>query len=145
MDQPTASTPPPAPAARPNLAYLLIVGVAIGVVSLFTALAWPFAILTGFVIGRSDVDRRAGRSSTGLLRVLAVTGGVLAMLIFGAILGGLIAFLVVALAAFSERITESGSAVDQGIGRILVALVGAGTWALLLYGLGLNLTINIGG
>src|SRR5688572_24744022 len=86
-----------APAAPLQLSRHLIAAAAIALVAPFTGLAWPFAILTGMVIGKAEVDRRLGiRSSTGAraVQVLAVTGGVLAMLVFGAIIGGLIAFLI---------------------------------------------------
>src|SRR4051812_23468494 len=66
-----------------NLPYHVIIGVAIGIVSLFTLFAWPFAILTGIVIGKANSDRRLGRvQRTSVVQLLAVTGGVLAMLFF---------------------------------------------------------------
>jgi len=146
-ESPQAGTPPPvAPPERLNLAYHVIIGLAMGIVAPFTVLAWPFAVLTGMVIGAADVDRILGRPQRGsLLRVLAVTGGVLAMLFFGAILGGLISFLIVALAAFSERVAARTTATDQGIARILIAIITVVIWFLALYVLKLNVNVSIGG
>lgn len=141
-----AATPPTErPPERLNLPYVAIIGVAIGLVAMVTVFAWPFAILTGMVIGSADVDRMQGRPQRGTaLRVLAVTGGVLAMLFFGAIIGGLFSFLIVALAAFAERVAANTTPTDKGIARILLFLVSIGTWFLLFYVLRLNVNINIG-
>ena len=136
-----------APAARLNYAYLGIIGVAMGVVSLFTVLAWIPAILTGLVIGRAGVEQRKGVKSgaaTQLLRLLAVTGGVLAMLFLGAIVGGLIAFMVAALAAFAERVIADTSAMDQTIGRILVVLIAVIVWFVALQVLRMNVNVSFG-
>jgi hypothetical protein len=149
-----AETPPMAAPAAPaatdklNFAYLAIIGVAMGVVALFTVLAWIPAILTGIVIGRASVDQARGVGSsaaTRVLRVLAVTGGVLAMLFFGAVLGGLIAFLVVALASFSERLIATAGPNDQTIARIFTVLVAVGTWAFALFVLQVKVNVSIGG
>lgn len=130
---------------RLNLPYHVVIGVAIGVVSLFTGLAWPFAILTGMVIGKAESDRRLGyRERTGVVQLLAVTGGVMGMLLFGALIGGLIAFFVAALAAFSERVAESSSAIDQVMARIVIALVGSVTWFALWSILGLQINLTFG-
>jgi hypothetical protein len=134
--------------ARLSYVQLGIVGVAMGVVSLFTVLAWIPAILTGMVIGRSAVERSRGVSTsatTQVVRVLAVTGGVLAMLFLGAIIGGLIAFLVAAGASFAERIAADASPTDQTIARILVTLLTVGVWFLMLYVFRFNFSLNIGG
>jgi hypothetical protein len=134
---------------RLNVAYHLVIGVAIGLVSLFTLLAWPFAVLTGMVIGKADSNRRLGRrQGASAIQILAVTGGVLGMLFFGALIGGLIAFIVVALAAFSERVAENTSPVDQTMARIIVALVAVVTYAVGWFGLaavGFQLQLNFGG
>jgi hypothetical protein len=144
-----APAPAPAPALateRPKLAYHVIIGVVIGVVALITVFAWPFAILTGMVIGSADADRLRGVAPRGTtVRVLAVTGGVLAMLFFGAIIGGLFAFTIVALAAYSERIAANTSSTDRVMARILLSLVSVGTWFVLFYVLKLNINIHIGG
>lgn len=136
-----------APSARLNYPYLGIIGVAMGIVSLFTVLAWVPAILTGLVIGRAGVEQRKGIRSgaaTQLLRVLAVTGGVLAMLFLGAIIGGLIAFMVAALAAFAERVIADTSPMDQTIGRILVVLIAVIVWFVALQVLRLNVNLSFG-
>lgn len=145
--------PPAAPAVqqtpeRLNVASHAVIGVAMGLIAPFTGLAWIPAILTGMVIGRAGVEQRHGiRSSrsTQVLRILAVTGGVVAMLILGAIIGGLIAFLIAALAAFSERVAEGTRATDQTIARILIIVVTIGVWALLVFVFKLNVNIRFGG
>ncbi len=152
MDTPTqqATPEPPAPRAAPerlNLAYHAIIGFAIGVTSLFTGLAWPIAILTGMVIGQDQVERSQGirrGGATFVLRVLAMTGGVLAMLVLGAIFGGLIAFLIVALAAFSERVAANTTATDKGIARILISLVAVVVWFVAIVVLKLNINLKFG-
>ena len=149
-----AAPPVAPPAAAPvapekiNFAYHAIIGVAMGAIGLFTALAWIPAILTGMVIGRASVEQVNGiRSSmaTRILRALAVTGGVLAMLFLGAILGGLIAFLVAALASFSERLVANAAPNDQTIARIFTILVAVGTWVFAIAVLKMNVNISIGG
>lgn len=130
-----------------RLATHLIVGVAIGLVAPFTGLAWPFALLVGMVVGKADADEMLGASSTlgdSFVRALAVTGGVLAMLLFGAIIGGLIAFAVVALASFSERAAAHASPTDRGLARILLFIVPVSLWFVLFPLLGLNVDIRIG-
>lgn len=122
----------------------LVVAAAIALIAPFTGLAWPFAILTGFVIGADRADRERGRKVSGgttLVRVLAVTGGVLAMLFFGAVIGGLIAFLVAALAAFSEQAAGSASPTDRTVARLLV-FFGA-TIGYLLLGIVLGLRVDV--
>ena len=131
-----------------NVASHAIIGVAMGLVAPFTGFAWIPAILTGMVIGRAGVEQRQGiRSSrsTQVLRILAVTGGVIAMLFLGAIIGGLIAFLVAALAAFSERVAEGTSATDQTIARLLIIVVTIAVWLLLVFVFKLNVSIRFGG
>ena len=140
------SAPPPAVAPeRLNLVYHLIIGVACGIVAPFTIWAWIPALLTGMVIGGADVDRMNGRPQRGAaLRVLAVTGGVLAMLFVGAIVGGIIAFAIVALAAFNDRVAARGTPTDQGIARILLFIVTVGMWFLVFVVLKLNVNISLG-
>lgn len=143
--------PPPAVAApatpeKLNLVYHLIIGVACGIVAPFTIWAWIPALLTGMVIGGADVDRINGRPQRGAaVRVLAVTGGVLAMLFFGAIIGGLIAFAIVALAAFNDRVAARTASTDQGIARILLFIVTVSIWFVVFFVLKLNVNVNIGG
>jgi hypothetical protein len=147
-----APEPAPPPAAPPierlNLPYHVIIGIAAGVVAVFTAYAWIPAILTGIVIGRASVEQRKGirpARGTQVLRVLAVTGGVLAMLVLGAVIGGLIAFFVAALASFSERVAANTGPIDQTMARIIIGLVTTIVWFAAIYVIGLNLNISIGG
>ena len=135
-----------APAERLNIPYHVVIGVVIGIVALITGLAWPFAILTGMVIGKANSDRRLGRAKgTSAVQLLAVTGGVLAMLLFGALIGGLFAFMIVALAAYSERVAENTRPIDQTMARILISLIGAVTWFALWAILGLKISLSFGG
>ena len=117
----------PAPAQPFRLAYQIVIAFAVGVIAPFTGWAWPFALVTGLVIARDDLDRRAGirvPAVTRVIRVLAVTGGVLAMMIAGAVLGGIVAFLIMALVVASERMTADVSPTDRMIARLLL-VVGA--------------------
>ena len=143
------SPPPPASDAPPeklNLVYHLIIGVAAGIVAPLTIWAWIPALLTGMVIGGSDVDRINGRPQrSAATRILAVTGGVIVMLFVGAIVGGIIASVIVALAAFNDRIAAKTTATDQGIARILLFVVTVAIWFLVFFVLKLNVNINIGG
>ena len=130
-----------------NLLYHVIIGVAAGMVGAFTGLAWPVALVLGYIIGRDQVERMHGArnpAATNILRALLIVIGVGAMLFLGAILGGLIALVIVALVAFSERIAGNTSPTDQGIARILVFIVAAATWAVLFVVLKPNVNISIG-
>lgn len=141
----TALSPQAAPAAAPlRLSVHLIVALAIAVVTPFTALAWPFAILTGMVIGSDTARRMRGEPTASFTSGLAVTGGVLGMLFFGAIVGGIIAFAVVALTSFSERAAAYASATDRGVARILLFLVPLLMWLVVFPLLGLNVDIRVG-
>jgi hypothetical protein len=125
----------------------LIVAIAIAVIVPFTLWAWPFAIATGIVIGTADVEKAHGHTaspSTRLVRLAAVTGGVLAMFVAGLFVGGLIAFLVAALADFSERMAADASPTDRNLARILLLAGGALGWLVLGVALGLQLTVRIG-
>jgi hypothetical protein len=148
-DAATPSGRPAGPAAvapeKLNLTYHVVIGVAIGVVSLFTVFAWPFALLTGMVIGKSNSDRRTGRAQrSSVVQLLAVTGGVLAMLFFGALIGGLIAFLVVALAAFSERVAEDTRPIDQTMARIVISTIAVVVWFVVFVVVGLKVNLSFG-
>jgi len=137
--------PATVPTERLNLPYHLVIGVAIGVVSLFTFFAWPFAILTGIVIGKANSDRRLGRAQkTSVVQLLAVTGGVLGMLFFGAMIGGLIGFLVVALVAYSERVAEDARPIDQIMARIVITLLAVLVWFLVFVVAGLQISLSLG-
>ena len=157
MDAPVAAAPAPvapAPTVAPapaveriNLLYHGIIGAAVGVTAAFTALAWPVAMVLGYVIGRDQVERMHGikaRPALSILRALVVVIGVGVMLWLGAIVGGLIALIIVALVAFSERIAGSASATDQGIARILVLMLGVVIWIVLFMVIKPNIDISIG-
>jgi hypothetical protein len=131
-----------------NLVYHLIIGVAVGIVTPFTGLAWPVAMVMGYLIGRDQVERSHGfkaPAATSMLRALLVVIGFIAMLVLGAIIGAFIALLIVALVAFSERVAANASTTDQGIARILVFVVGALIWVVAFFVLKLNVNINVGG
>lgn len=126
----------------------LLVGVAVGIVSPFTVLAWPFALAVGTALGGADARQLRGEPrnlSGGSLNALALTGGVLGMVIFGAIVGGIIAIAVVALASFSERAAAFASPTDRGVARILVILVPIVMWMFVFPLLGMDVRIRIGG
>ena len=73
-----------------------------------------------------------------------LTGGVLAMLFLGAIIGGIIAFMVAALAAFSERVAETTSTTDRTIARLLIIVVTVGVWLVLVYAFKVSMNVRIG-
>ncbi len=79
---------PPVDGGQPlNLAQHVVVAAGVGVVAPFTALAWPFAILVGIVIGQDRVEQRVAippDRTKRVVRLPAITGGVLGMLIAGA-------------------------------------------------------------
>jgi hypothetical protein len=62
--------------------------------------------------------------------------GVFAMLLFGIVIGGLIAFLITTLAAESERRAWMGTTRQQLLARVLVVGLPALLWLLLLSGPG---------
>lgn len=107
-------------------------------------LAWPFALATGIVIGKAEVEKARGlpvSTSGGLVRRAAVTGGILAMLFAGAIIGGLIALRIVALAAFSERLSADASPIDRTLARIVMFIAGGIGW--LVIGTLLNIHVDL--
>lgn len=126
----------------------LLIAFAVGVVSPFTGLAWPFAILVGMTMGSADAHRLRGEPDArgdSFGRAILVALGVLAMLFFGAIVGGIIAIAVVILAAFSERTAALASATDRGVARILLFIVPVVMWFVVFPLLGMNVDIRIGG
>ena len=143
----------PTSATRTSFAPLrvgvhLLVAVSIGIISPFTALAWPFAMAVGAMLGAADAKRQRGESeyrSERYGRELLVLVGILGMLFFGAIVGGIVAFAVVALAAFSERAAAHASPTDRGVARILVFMVPVAMWLIVFPLLGVNVDIRIGG
>ena len=124
----------------------VIIGVVIALIAPFTALAWPFAILLGIVIGRDDVERRQGikrSAASTVLGILAVAGGVLATIFFGAIIGGLIALPIIVLAAFSERAAADGTPVDRVMARLVLFLMPILAYVVLI-ATGASINIRLG-
>lgn len=125
-----------------------LVGVTIGLVSPFTALAWPFAILLGMAFGASSARRERGEHgdfATLLLGALAMAVGIIGMLFFGAIIGGLLAIPIVFLAAFSEMAAAHASPIDRGVARIIVIVIPIALWIIVFPLIGMNVNINVGG
>jgi hypothetical protein len=135
-------------ADRPlQLGRHVIVAVAIGLVAPFTAFAWPFAIATGIVIARGEVERINGVSASAaqhVARFVEVIVGALAMLFAGVFFGGLIAFVIVALTAFSERMSAEASPTDRTLARIVLFIGGGVGWVVLGIALGLHVNFRIG-
>jgi hypothetical protein len=128
-----------AQAGPPRFRWLPQVLVALGcaAVAPFTALAWPFALFTGFLVGRVLLQRRHGPPSGRPAKVaawVAIGAGFLGMMVFGLAIGGLISFAIVALAAESERRASSGSPRQQVLARVLVVVLPTLVWLLLLSG-----------
>ncbi|MBA2373646.1 MAG: hypothetical protein H0V74_05535 [Chloroflexi bacterium] len=100
-------------AAQPfRLSYHVVIAAAVAVIVPFTGLAWPLALLVGLVISSDERDRKRGvrtPRATRIVRVLAVTGGVLSMMFAGAVLGGLIAFTIAWLTTVSERMAADAT------------------------------------
>jgi hypothetical protein len=65
------------------------------------------------------------------------------MLVFGALFGGLIAMLIVALAAFSERAAANAEPFDRAVARLLLLVIPAIAYAALI-ALGGNVAIRLG-
>jgi hypothetical protein len=100
------------------------------------------------VFGAADARRMRGErdgSADVAARSLIALFGVLGMLFFGAIIGGIIAILVVVLAAFSERAAAFASPTDRGVARIVLFLVPVVMWLVVFPLLGVNVDIRIGG
>jgi hypothetical protein len=136
------------PFAPLRLAVHALVAVSIGIVSPFTGLAWPFALAVGMVLGSADARQLRGEARAlagGSDRALLVALGILGMLFFGAIVGGVIAIVVVALAIFSERAAALASPTDRGVARILLFIVPLAMWLFVFPLLGIDVDIRIGG
>jgi len=148
-DMTGAISPAPAAAYAPLRIWVhALIGVAVGMISPFTALAWPFALLLGMSFGTSSARRERGERSDfamSLLTALAMAVGILGMLFFGAIIGGLIAIPIVILAAFSESAAAHASPVDRGVARILVFVIPIAMWFIVFPLLGMNVNVKIGG
>lgn len=142
------SRPPMTAAAPLRIGVHLLVAASVGLISPFTALAWPFAMAVGAMSGAADAKRQRGepeyrgeRWSRELLMLI----GVLGMLFFGALIGGLIAIPVLALAAFSERAAAHASPTDRGVARIILFIVPIAMWLFVFPLLGMDVDIRIGG
>ena len=136
--------------ATPSLRYgvHLLVALAITLVSPFTGLAWPFAILVGMLLGGSEARRIRGEHVTlgdSLAAAPLMALGVVAMLFLGALIGGVIAFAIVALTSFSEQVAALASPTDRGVARILLFVVPLAAWLVAGPLLGLQFDVRIGG
>ena len=124
-----------------------LVGFSIGVISPFTALAWPFALGVGMTLGSADARRMRGEPdgwADALGIGLIAAFGVIGMLIFGAFIGGLIAITVVALTTFSEKAAAHASPTDRGLARILLFIVPVVMWLFVFPLIGLDVDLRIG-
>lgn len=124
-----------------------LIAFAIAVVSPFTALAWPFAIGVGMLLGAADAGRMRGEPDSvagGVAVAFLGAIGILAMLVFGALIGGLVAMSVVALAAFSEKAAAHASPIDRGVARILLFLAPLLMWVVVMPLLGMQVNLRIG-
>lgn len=147
MDAPTAAQEV-TPFAPLRVAVHALAAISVGLVSPFTALAWPFALGVGMILGSADARQLRGEARGlrgGSDRALLVAFGILGMLFFGAIVGGLIAIVVVALAVFSERAAALASPTDRGVARILLFIVPLAMWLFVFPLLGVEVDIRIGG
>lgn len=125
----------------------LLIAASIGIISPFTGLAWPFAIAVGMAMGSAAARRLRGQPDTaadGLMRGIAIVFGVLGMLFFGVIVGGLVAIVVVILASFSEKAAAYASPTDRGVARILLFIVPIIMWFIVFPLLGVNVNVRIG-
>jgi hypothetical protein len=125
---------PPSPF---RLRRQVLLGLGAAVVTPFTGLAWPFALLTGFAVGRMQVDGRRGRRVAVATRVaqVAIVGiGMIAMIVFGLVLGGLVSFLIVALAAESEKQVADASPRQYLLAHAILVGFPALVWLLLFSG-----------
>lgn len=149
MNTPTIGTTPSQTIHAPlRLAVHGLVAALIGIISPFTALAWPFALLVGMVLGSTDAARMRGERiglDTTLAAAFIGAIGVLGMLVFGAIIGGLIAIPVAVLAAFSEKAAAHASPIDRGVARIILVLVPLVLWLFVFPLLGMDVDIRVGG
>ncbi len=125
----------------------LLIAATIGIISPFTGFAWPFALLVGMILGADSAGRiRGERTGFGDAFGIALLAafGVLGMLFFGAIIGGLIAIPIAILASFSEKVAAEASSIDRGVARILLFVVPIVIWLVVFLLLGLDVNISIG-
>jgi hypothetical protein len=52
--------------------------------------------------------------------------------------------MIVALAAYSERVAENTKPIDQTMARILIAMIGAIVWFVVWYVVGLQINLSFG-
>jgi hypothetical protein len=126
----------------------LLAAVSIGVVSPFTGLAWPVALLVGMMIGSADAAQLRGERQTradAVAMSFIVALLVLLMLFLGAIVGGLISLVVVALTVFSEKAAAFASPTERGVARILLFLVPVLLWLVVFPLIGMDVDIRVGG
>lgn len=144
----TMSAPATAGAFAPlRIGVHAVIAVGVAVVSPFTALAWPFALAVGMLLGSADASRMRGepdRLADAFATALLAAFGVLGMLFFGAFVGGLIAIPVAALAAFSEKAAAHASPIDRGVVRIVLFVVPLVMWLVVLPLLGMNVSLRFG-
>jgi len=144
----TETTSPAAAAYAPLRIWVhALIGVAVGLISPFTGLAWPFALMLGMTFGASSARRERGERSDFALMLLtafAMAFGILGMLVFGAIIGGLIAIPIVFLAAFSESAAAHASSIDRGVARILVFIIPIAMWFIVFPLIGMNVNLQVG-
>ncbi len=131
----------PPPAAQVPVRYRtrdrVAIAILVTVIAPFTALAWPFALITGLVIGRAQVGRLQGETPSiaeRAIRVLAVTGGVVGMMVFGLILGGLVSFLIAALAPLSVQRAAGGTPRQKAGATLLLVTLPTLVWLLVFSG-----------
>ena len=125
----------------------VLVGVTVGLISPFTVFAWPFALLVGMILGSADARRRRGEHGGGAESVaigLIAAFGAIAMLFFGAIIGGVIAIVIVVLAIFSERAAAFASPTDRGVARIILFVIPILMWVVVFPLLGMNVDVRLG-
>jgi hypothetical protein len=146
----TPTTPAsPFPTTAPLRIWVhLLVAATIGIISPFTGFAWPFALLVGMILGADSARRiRGERTSAGDAIAIGLFAalGILGMLFFGAIVGGLIAIPVSILASFSEKVAAEAPSIDRGVARILLFVVPIVMWLVVFPLLGLEVNLSIGG
>jgi ABC-type phosphate/phosphonate transport system permease subunit len=147
MNTPTAPMTSIQSSARLRIWVHLLIATTAGIVSPFTGFAWPFALLVGMILGADGARRMRGeRTPLGDTVAIAFVAalGILGMLFFGAIIGGLIAIPIAILASFNEKVAAETSSIDRGVARILLFVVPIVMWLVVFPLLGLNVDISIG-
>lgn len=128
-----------------RLVHHLIIAIAMALVAPVTGLAWALAILTGLVIAADDADRRTDVHVPSIRRIargLAVTGGVLGMLVAGALVGGIVAVICLALTIVSERASATATPTERSIARTLLFV--GGLLGFVIFGGSVHLDVAFG-